>query len=304
MPKKPKAEGPILETGYLESWLIHLRGSRKSPQTIKVYGDGVKQFLSWCAATDTVPRLDRQTVRSFIAELLESGREPATAQIRQAALRRLSAWLLDEGEIDDDHLDRLPAVKVDIKVVRQLSEEECKALIQACAGKEFRDRRDEAIVRILLETGMRRGELISMTVDDIDLQEGICIIRKGKGGKGRVVSIGPKTCLAADRYLRQRRRHRLADSPALWLGDRGRTIGYNGFYSTLMYRAELAGIEDFWPHMLRNTAAARWLDRGGSEGGLMAMAGWSRREMLDRYTQAASERRSIEEARGLNLGDL
>ncbi|MFG2734341.1 tyrosine-type recombinase/integrase [Streptomyces harbinensis] len=304
MPKKPEAQGEILDPGYLESWLIHLRGSRKSDQTVKSYRDGVRQFLSWCAATDTTPRLDRPTVRSFIADLLESGREPATAHSRQMSLCRLSHWLFDEGEIDEDLLRRLPAVKVDTKVVRQLSEEECKALIEACDGKGFRDRRDEAIVRILLETGMRRGELIGMTVDDIDLQEGICIIRRGKGGKGRVVSIGPRTCKAVDRYLRQRRRHRLADTAALWLGDRGRTLGYNGFYFTLQYRAKLAGIEDFWPHMLRNTAAARWLDRGGSEGGLMAMAGWSRREMLDRYTQAASERRAIAEARRLDLGDF
>ena len=61
----------------------------------------------------------------------------------------------------------------------------------------------------------------------------------------------------------------------------------------------------FKPHVLRHTAAQRWLSAEGSEGGLMAVAGWSRRrDMLDRYTRATASERATEEARRLNLGDL
>lgn len=69
-------------------------------------------------------------------------------------------------------------------------------------------------------------------------------------------------------------------------------------------RATAAGITGFHLHMLRNTAATRWLAAGGSENGLMAVAGWSSREMLDRYTQASASDRAAAEARKLNLGDL
>jgi integrase len=57
------------------------------------------------------------------------------------------------------------------------------------------------------------------------------------------------------------------------------------------------------PHVLRHTAAGRWLDAGGSEPGLMHMFGWERRDMIDRYTGATSQRRAISESRKLNLGD-
>jgi len=56
--------------------------------------------------------------------------------------------------------------------------------------------------------------------------------------------------------------------------------------------------------VLRHTAASRWPAAGGSEGGLMAVAGWTRRDMIDRYTAATARERAADEARSLNLGDL
>jgi integrase/recombinase XerD len=118
-----------------------------------------------------------------------------------------------------------------------------------------------------------------------------------------VVPFGPQTGRSLDRYVRMRRAHRLAETPALWLGGGGQRFGYHGLRVALALRAELAGIKDFHPHVLRHTAAQRWLSAAGSEGGLMAVAGWSRRDMLDRYTQATASERAAEEARKLNLGD-
>jgi len=84
----------------------------------------------------------------------------------------------------------------------------------------------------------------------------------------------------------------------------GRSFGYDGLRATLVRRAELAGIKGFHPHVLRHTAAHRWLAAGGSEGGLMATAGWANRAMLDRYAAATRAERAAAEARGLNLGDV
>ena len=132
----------------------------------------------------------------------------------------------------------------------------------------------------------------------------MAVITKGKGGKARRVPFGPRTGAAVDRYLRARRRHRLASTPVLWLGQGGKEFGYHALRDTLHYRAERAGIGALNPHLLRHTAAHRWLAAGGSEGGLMAVAGWTRPDMLLRYTKARAEQRAADEARKLNLGDL
>ena len=68
---------PLDLRSLLSSWELHLRAERKSPATVKQYGDGVRRFLAWCSATTTDPALDRPTVNAFVAALLDEGAEPA-----------------------------------------------------------------------------------------------------------------------------------------------------------------------------------------------------------------------------------
>ncbi|CAN5407387.1 hypothetical protein BH09ACT7_BH09ACT7_04980 [soil metagenome] len=290
--------------GLLTSWHLSLKADRKSKQTIDAYTMGVTLFLRWCGEHGHVPALDRNLVRIWVADLLDGGAQPNTARTRQMALKRFAAWALDEGEIDSNELALLKPPKLDTKVVDRLSDDECAALVKACAGKAFIDRRDEAIVRLMLETGLRAGEVMGFTVEDIDLVRGVALVQRGKGGKGRTVPFGPQAARAIDRYLRMRRGHRLADTPALWLGGSSQSLGYHGLDRAMKIRAERAGLKGFHLHLLRHTAASRWLAAGGSEGGLMAVAGWSSREMLDRYTRSTASDRAAVEARSLNLGDL
>jgi site-specific recombinase XerD len=289
--------------GLLDSYLLHLRAERKSAQTIKTYGDGVRAYLRW-AGDNPAGLLTRPSVEEFTASLLDGGAEPATARSRQLAVRRFSAWLAVEGEIERDELSSLAPPKLDAKAIHPLTDEQLRALIGACKGPELRDKRDEAIVRFMAETGARAGEVLALQLADVDLVAGAALIRRGKGGKARRVPFGPRTGAAIDRYLRARRKHRLAATAALWLGDRGKEFAYHGLRDSLLHRAQRAGIADFHPHLLRHTAAHRWLAAGGSEGGLMAVAGWTRADMLLRYTRARAEQRAADEARRLSLGDI
>ncbi len=288
----------------IDSWTLHLRAERKSPATVKVYTDGVRAYLRWADANGVPAELERDPVRTFVADLLDRGAEPATARSRQLALKRLSAWAYDEGETDADRLAGLKPPKLDAKVIEPLTDDQLRALLAACAGREFTQRRDTAILRLMLETGARAGEVVAMNVDDVDLKAQVALIRSGKGGRGRLVPFGAKTGQAIDRYLRVRRTHRLADTATLWLGDRGKGLSYDGLHYALAKRATAAGIDGFHPHRMRNTAAHRWLAAGGSEQGLMAVAGWTRPDMLLRYTQARASDRAAAEARRLNLGDI
>lgn len=292
------------------SWQLALRAQRKSPQTLTTYGEGVRQYLSWCTAHDAAV-LSRSSINLFTAGLLDAGAAASTARSRQLGVRRFSAWLAEEGEIEADPFLGIKSPKLDEQVIEPLSDDELRALLKACVppkGAEpkvaLRYRRDEAMIRIMFETGARAGEVVALQVADVDLAAGGAIIRRGKGGKGRSVTFSPDAVLALDRYLRLRRGHRLAESPALWLGDRGKGFSYDALHKTLAMRADAAGIVGFHPHKLRHTAAHRWLAAGGSEGGLMAVAGWTRPDMLMRYTKAQASARAAEEARGLNLGEL
>jgi site-specific recombinase XerD len=289
----------------LESWQLVMRSEHKSEETVKSYTAGVTGFLRWCDTSGTPPELTKTAVQAYIAHVLDGGAQPATARARQTGLKRFAAWLSDEDEIGTDPLLGVKAPKLDTKVTESLTDDELRRLIKTCQGKSLRDRRDEAIVRLMAETGMRAGELLALRVDDVDLARGLATVRRGKGAKGRVAPFGAQTTAVIDRYLRARRTARIPDGGALWVGAGGaKTFGYHGLDKSLRDRAKTAGINGFHLHLMRHTAATRWLRHGGSEGGLMAIAGWSTRDMIDRYTGASAAERAAAEARKLGLGDL
>jgi integrase/recombinase XerD len=118
MPSRPVSKLPAHLSeddllALLMSWELGLRAERKSPQTVKSYGDGVRRFVEWCTGTDRSPVLDRKTVTGFVVALLDAGAEASTARSRQLAVRRFSAWLAEEGEISADDLIGLKPPKLD-----------------------------------------------------------------------------------------------------------------------------------------------------------------------------------------------
>jgi len=289
----------------LNSWEIILLAENKSPTTITSYMRGVRLYLEWCEQDGHPVELTRGQIQQYAAELIAADKEANTVRLRLAALRQFARWLVEEGELPDDPLLGLKPPKIPAKVVEALTDDQLQALLKACKGPSFRDKRDEAIVRLMVETGMRASETVALTVADVEpLKAGIVVIRRGKGMKGRTAPYGPQTAAALDRYLRARRSHKLASTPSLWLGVGGKGFAYFGLNDTLRDRAKRAGIEGFHLHLTRHTAATRWLRAGGSEGGLMAIAGWSTRDMIDRYTGASAAERAAAEARGLNLWEL
>jgi integrase/recombinase XerD len=292
------------------SWELHLRAERKSEGTMRTYLAGVDPYLSWCAQGGH-EALSRASLQTWTMTFLDEGRSPATAKTRMQAVRHFARWLAEEGEVEANPFEKMRPPKTELPVVPVLSDDELRALIKACEPPvgsrsglaSLRHRRDEALIRLLIETGMRASECLALELGDVDLTEGTVLIRHAKNRRARRVAFGPQVARALDRYVRVRRLHALADSPRLWLGDRGRGFSYGGLDFMLKQRGEVAGVPNIHAHQLRHTSAARWLSKGGSETGAVAAHGWSSLAMLERYGRADRERRAVEEARALGLGD-
>ncbi len=282
-----------------------MRAAGKSDRTITTYSAGVSRFLRWCDDTGTPPELTKANAQGWVADLLDSGAQATTATTWLGGLKRFGAYLADEELLPSNPLDRLSPPKIAVKVTETLTDDDLKRLLKTCQGsKTLRDRRDEAIIRLMAETGLRANELVALQLADLDMDRQLATVTRGKGGKGRIVPFSPQTATALDRYLRVRRQRAAADNPHLFVGAQAPGFGYWALAASLRRRAKDAGVDGFHVHKLRHTAATRWLRAGGSEGGLMAVAGWSSREMLDRYVRASASERAADEARNLNLGDL
>lgn len=288
---KPEVTHPLVR-----SWLRHLRAEGRSPKTSESYERILRAFgahLSGDVAGDVpgdLREVSRADVEDWLAHLRETGRAPATVRASAVALKSFYRWLVEEDEITRSPCPRLPKAP-EGRAPAVLTPEVVAALLDACAGKGFMARRDRALINLLATTGMRRAEISGLALEDVDLDRRLIAV-VGKGQKFRYVRMTPEAARDLDRYLRIRASHKAADSPALWLGQRG-PLTFRAVEGLLKARARRAGIGHVHPHQFRHTFAHGYLSRGGQEGDLQQLGGWADSRTMGLYGRQLRAERAL-----------
>jgi site-specific recombinase XerD len=284
---------PAWSERLLVSWRRSLRARNLSPKTLSVYLSGAAELARWLTAetdVDSWAQVRRRHVEEWIGHLIDTT-SASTANNRYRAVQQLFKWLADEEEIPANPMARMSPPRLEEKLVPLLSDLDAARLLKSCTGGGLVARRDLAILRLFMATGIRLAEMAGLRLDDVDLDERTAIVT-GKGRRTRIVRFDPETARALDRYLRIRDGERDRRRPQLWLGEKGRgPLGPTGIYQMLVRRAERLGIE-VHPHQFRHTFAHKWLAHGGAEGDLMEMMGWSSPQMIRRYGASARGERA------------
>ncbi len=298
----------------IESFSIALQSEGKARKTIIIYQTAAFAFARYLRANGlpiAVASIERTHVEAFLASLREpqprSGKPYGEATRNQyyRSLQALFKYLSAEGDgmIDASPMRNMTPPKITDNPPAVLTDDQLNSVFRVCEGTSFEDRRDNAILRLFADSGIRLAELTHIATTDIDLPY-LRVTVTGKFGRTRQPRYGTRTARAIDRYLQLRRKHPYAADPALWLGQRG-PMTENGVYQMVERRARQAGLADarVHPHAFRAAFANNFLATGGQEGDLMQMAGWRSRSMIDRYARSAAAHRAAGNFNGHSLVD-
>lgn len=170
---------------------------------------------------------------------------------------------MPEGDLQVAPTDRMRPPKPRQVLVPVLSTDEIGRLLTVCSGSAFEDLRDRAILRVFLDTGLRKSEVAGLKAADVNLLEQTLFIRQRKGGRSAYVPIGVRTAKELDRYLKARSRHRYGSLEDLRICVRG-GFGSESIYAMVVDRGKRAGIFGLHPHSFRHTFADAWLKAGSA----------------------------------------
>ncbi len=268
---------------------------RASPETLRAYESDLTQFGKYLASEHASGRapgpegIDALAVRGFVARLHHAGLDKASIARKLSVIRSFLNRAVRDGTIEANPAASVRAPRVPRKLPRDLTVDEVFTLLDRIQGRDPCALRDRAILEFLYATGLRVGELVSLDLDDLDL-EGQMVRVLGKGGKERLVPFGSQSRRALDAWLREARglRVRGGDPGAVFLNLRGGRLTDRSVRRILDRRLREAAIEArVSPHALRHSFATHLLGAGADLRAIQELLGHSSLSTTQRYTHVS-----------------
>ena len=277
----------------------------KTQRTISWYSANLHQFRAYVLNrhhSENINSIDTKLIREYIIHLMAKHRfeghpynsptdEPlssSTIHGHVRTLRAFSNWLLKERLTDLNFTAGIKPPKIVKKVISTLSDEEITQILSTFNPTSHSEMRNKVLFMLLLDTGLRIGELISLKIDDIHIDEGLMKVM-GKGKKERMVPIGNKAQKALQSYLfRHRPKPAHSGIENAFLSIFGTPITENSVELMFSRLAKKSGIKRLHAHLCRHTFATMFLLNGGDVFTLQQILGHTTLEMVRNYVTLAS----------------
>ena len=267
----------------VEEFCEHLRVERGfSSHTRRAYLRTLERFAAHLTDQErTFVDATNIDIRSFLA-LVGRGRAPATLARHVAALRTFYKWLHRKGLVPASVVEHLRPPKTDSKLPDVLSEAQTRTVLEHPDHSPM----ERAMLEIMYASGLRVGEITALDRQDLDLSQGLVHVRRGKGGKPRVVPMGSVAREAVSSWLESRTDQR----EAVFLAVRGGRMSARGARSLVEQAGRRAGVLGLHPHTLRHSCATHMLDSGADLRGIQELLGHRSLSTTQRYTHLSVSR--------------
>ena len=257
--------------GFLEN------EKKVSLNTLQSYKRDLKQFENYLGTIEgKYNELTNDGIKDYIKYMQEQRKKTSTISRGLAAIRSFYQYETKNKQVEKDPTEGIQSPKIEKRVPSVLTSSEVALLLEQPKNVDLKGTRDKAMLEFAYATGMRVTEIISLNVEDINLETGYATCRNGK--KERTVPIGEMSLKALKDYMLNARHTMIKDDneQALFVNVNGQRLTRQGFWKIIKYYKEQAHIDkDITPHVLRHSFATHLLQNGADLKSIQTMLGHS-----------------------------
>ena len=262
----------------IKNFLEFVKTSKKlSKNTLESYQRDIIQYREYLEK-NTIDYLEvkNENVINYLNYLKDLNKKPSTISRHLASIRLFYQYLLKNKKVNEDPTKGIQSPKIEKKAPSILSSQEVSLLLEQPSGENLKSIRDKAMLEFAYATGMRVTEIISLNIEDIDLNASLVTCRNGN--KQRIIPLGKMSLNALQEYISTARSNLIKDEneKALFVNINGRRLTRQGFWKIIKYYKEQAHItKEITPHMLRHSFATHLLQNGADLKSIQTMLGHS-----------------------------
>jgi integrase/recombinase XerC len=279
---------------YKDEFLSYLRFEKRySAYTIESYQNDLSQYHVFClesGSKDIV--LDHSIIRMWIVSLLEKGITARSVNRKLSTLKTFSKYLIREGLLKSNPLEKVLKPKMSKRIPSFIDQEKLNDVLDNFDfGDDYQGNRNQVIIEILYQTGIRRSELVGLKTSSVNLQENNIRIL-GKRNKERIIPLNPDLSARIKIYLNLREKI----FPGIIEESLFLTIGGEPIYPKLVYRLVnqflkmVTTLEKKSPHLLRHTFATHLLNKGADINAIKELLGHANLAATQVYTHNTFEK--------------
>lgn len=279
----------------INKFVDYLKDERElAPNTLESYSRDLNQFNAYAMKNNinAFTSVNKTLIITYLMYQQKNGRAASTISRSLASLRSFFQYLLNEGLISKDPTISLQAPKQEKKLPSILTPEEVEILLSQPDNNNAKGIRDRAMLELLYAAGVRVTELISLDINDINIEMGYIKCSKNSQNE-RVIPIGKIAINYLSKYIVEYRHTFVKDSeePSLFVNHHGRRLTRQGFWKIIKSYTKQANInKKITPHTLRHSFAAHLLQNGADLKSVQEMLGHSDISTTQIYTQIAKNR--------------